>query len=256
MIILYETRKRLFITLLLISILVLGALFFLAWWIVSKQYLLVNKLIMSLMLVIILVLLFLFFIGIFCLIYSLIREKSNQGLNKLIKETIVFLYPLSLKIGHLLGFNENQIKQSFIQVSNQLVKLEHKQVAPEDILILAPHCLQRVQCPHKITVDAKNCKKCGLCPVGDLLNLSQELGVQLVIATGGTFARKFIKEKKPQAIIAIACERDLTSGIQDVEKIPVIGVLNERPEGPCYNTRVNLCKVEQAVNYFLKGGDF
>ena len=122
-------------------------------------------------------------------------------------------------------------------------------------MILAPHCLQRVQCPHKITVDVNNCRGCGLCPVGDLLTLSREKGTQLVIATGGTFARKFVKERKPQAIVAIACERDLTSGMQDVDKIPVIGVVNERPEGPCHNTRVNLCEVERAINYFIQGGE-
>ena len=147
------------------------------------------------------------------------------------------------------------IKSSYIQVSNQLVKLQQPQITPEKILILAPHCLQRVQCPHKITVNVNNCRCCGQCPIGDLLALSREIGTQLVVATGGTFARKFIKEKKPEAIVAIACERDLTSGIQDVEKIPVIGVVNERPEGPCFNTKVNLCQVEKSINFFLKGGD-
>ena len=58
------------------------------------------------------------------------------------------------------------IKNSYIQVSNQLVELEKKQVAPENILILAPHCLQRVECNHKISANVNNCKQCGLCPVG------------------------------------------------------------------------------------------
>ena len=43
--------------------------------------------------------------------------------------------------------------------------------------------------------------------------------------------------------MAVACERDLTSGIQDSYPIPVIGVLNERPFGPCRNTRVDLAAV-------------
>lgn len=73
-----------------------------------------------------------------------------------------------------------------------------------------------------------------------------------VVASGGTFARKFARELKPKAIVAIACERDLTSGIQDLQKIPVVGVLNERPNGPCYNTTVQLCKVQQAIDYLIK----
>ena len=67
------------------------------------------------------------------------------------------------------------------------------------------------------------------------------------VATGGTLARQMVKEIRPKAIIAVACERDLTSGIQDVFPLPVIGVLNERPFGPCFNTRVDIKKVEAAI---------
>ena len=63
------------------------------------------------------------------------------------------------------------------------------------------------------------------------------------------------KGKKPKAIIAVACERDLTSGIQDVFPLPGIGVLNERPFGPCFNTRVDISKVEDTIKYFLKNED-
>ena len=54
------------------------------------------------------------------------------------------------------------------------------------------------------------------------------------------------------AIIAIACDRDLASGIQDASPLPVLGVLNERPCGPCFNTRVNLQDVEEAINFFCQ----
>ena len=40
--------------------------------------------------------------------------------------------------------------------------------------------------------------------------------------------------------MAIACERDLTSGIQDVYPLPAVGVMNLRPNGPCFNTHVDL----------------
>jgi hypothetical protein len=87
--------------------------------------------------------------------------------------------------------------------------------------------------------------------VGDLLRLSQKYGVHVAIVTGGTLARKVIKTLRPRAVLAIACERDLTSGIQDVFPLPVIGVLNERPYGPCCNTKVQMSAVEQAVLQFI-----
>ncbi|MDK2823510.1 MAG: uncharacterized protein PWQ67_707 [Clostridia bacterium] len=250
-----EARKRLFVLLLAFSLLALVLIFAFAWWLVSKQSLIINQIILTLTLVFFIVVFLIISIGVILLIYSLWSLKIYRGSNILIRKAIDFLFPIAIKLGHWLGIEDDKIKSSYIQVSNALVKLEQKTILPEKILILAPHCLQRVQCPHKITVNVNNCKCCGLCPVGDLLLLSQERGVQLVVATGGTFARKFIKEKKPQAIIAIACERDLTSGIQDVECIPVMGIVNERPEGPCQNTRVNLCRVEKAINYFVQGGE-
>jgi hypothetical protein len=50
----------------------------------------------------------------------------------------------------------------------------------------------------------------------------------------------------------VACERDLSSGIQDTYPLPVYGVLNERPHGPCLDTMVQLDHVEKALRMFLK----
>lgn len=54
-------------------------------------------------------------------------------------------------------------------------------------------------------------------------------------------------------IIGVACERDLTSGIQDSYPIPVYGILNSRPNGPCIDTDVDLDIVEEGVRAFLGG---
>ena len=71
------------------------------------------------------------------------------------------------------------------------------------------------------------------------------------MATGGTLARRIIVEKRPKAIVAVACEYDLTTGIQDSYPLPVLGILNERPFGPCINTTVDVKKVKEAIFDFL-----
>ena len=76
----------------------------------------------------------------------------------------------------------------------------------------------------------------------------------LAVATGGTLARRVIGEVRPLAIIAVACETDLTSGIQDSYPLPVYGVLNERPHGPCRDTTVNLDRVREAIAFFASAG--
>ncbi len=193
-----------------------------------------------------------FLVAIGILVLSLLQSKDYTAANKMIRRVIDFLFPITLFLGKLIGIEADKIKGSYVNVCNQVIKTKDFSLKPEEILILTPHCLQHAECPHKITIDVNNCKKCGLCPVGDLLSIKEDRGVELIIATGGTLARKFIKEKRPKAIIAVACERDLTSGMQDVKKIPVIGVLNQRPEGPCYNTLVDLEKVEEALEFFLE----
>jgi hypothetical protein len=56
-----------------------------------------------------------------------------------------------------------------------------------------------------------------------------------------------VVEKRPKIIIGVACERDLTSGIQDSYPIPVYGIFNRRPNGPCYDTDVDLELVEKGM---------
>ena len=60
---------------------------------------------------------------------------------------------------------------------------------------------------------------------------------------------KIIIDNKPKAVIAVACERDLTSGIQDMKHIPVLGVFNKRPNGPCVDTLIDIHEIENAINF-------
>ena len=162
-------------------------------------------------------------------------------------ELIRFLFPISVKIGKIFGINRRQLEASFIAVSNLIFIKCGIKVKANRLLVIVPHCLQLAACPHKITRDPNNCKRCGGCNIGDLMKLSDEYGFHFLVATGGTLARQFVKEVKPKAVLAIACERDLMSGIQDVYPLPAVGVLNIRPNGPCYNTKVNISDVRKML---------
>lgn len=164
---------------------------------------------------------------------------------------INLLFPIAIMLGKLFDIEKERTERSFIEVSNHLVKRKGIRVRPDQLLVLTPHCIQLDTCPHKITQNVSNCQRCGACGVGALVKLTEEKGVHLAIVTGGTLARQVIKRLRPKAVLAIACERDLTSGIQDVFPMPVIGVLNERPFGPCCNTRVSIERVAEAIDSFI-----
>ncbi|HIU64048.1 MAG TPA: DUF116 domain-containing protein, partial [Candidatus Avacidaminococcus intestinavium] len=155
-------------------------------------------------------------------------------------KTVNIFFPLAVFLGRVFNLPRQRIEQSFIELSNHLVRNQKIKVTPKQLLILTPHCIQLDTCPYKITRDIKNCHKCGRCNVGALLTLAERYDINMAVVNGGTLARQVVKNIRPRAIIAVACERDLTSGIQDVFPLPVLGVLNERPCGPCFNTRVDL----------------
>ena len=72
--------------------------------------------------------------------------------------------------------------------------------------------------------------------------------MEVYTAAGGGQARKIIREQRPTAVIGVACERDLMSGINDiVPKMPTLGVTNKRPEGPCKNTLINMDELRKAI---------
>jgi len=164
---------------------------------------------------------------------------------------IKFLFPLAVRIGKIFGIKRRQLEGSFIAVSNLIFMKSQIKVPADKLLVLVPHCLQLASCKHKITRDPNNCKRCGGCNIGDLMKLSEELGFVFFVATGGTLARQVVIKNRPQAVLAIACERDLMSGIQDVYPLPAVGVLNIRPNGPCYNTRVDIDEVKRVLSQII-----
>ena len=192
-------------------------------------------------------------LGVGLLVLTIIRGKEIFGATKLRGIVIEILFPIMIVVGKLLGLTREKIQQSFVEVNNILVRAKCSGTRTDRILLLMPHCLQFNDCAIKITSDVYNCKACGKCRIKDLVDLAQRYQVHLSVATGGTLARRRVAESKPQAIIAVACERDLTSGIQDAYPLPVIGIINERPFGPCFNTSVDISKVAEALEYLAQG---
>lgn len=147
--------------------------------------------------------------------------------------TTNYLLPLAMKLGQKLGYSKDRIGNSFVKVSNSLIRAT-VDTGKRSLLVLLPRCLRQ---------DVRK----------GFMDLSKKYNFDIYTASGGTAARKVIAEKKPDAIIGIACERDLLSGIRDVApRIPVLGIPNTRPEGPCKNTLVDMEEVERSIKFFMQ----
>lgn len=245
-------KKRIFIFLLLVSCVVLVGLAFLAWWVPFVGLANIHPS-APLVLAIALAALVLFGLGgALTLVFTIIRGK-NLFFNRRIRGVVIReLFPLLVGVGKCFGISKQDIRRSFVAINNRLVLAEAKKVKPHQLLILLPHCLQNHDCTVRITGKVENCKKCGKCRIKDLVMVSEAYHVPIAVATGGTLARKIVVEKRPKVIIAVACERDLSSGIQDSYPIPVFGIFNRRPFGPCFDTDVDMELVEKGIRTFLE----
>lgn len=186
------------------------------------------------------------------LFLNIINKKPLPGSRRFRGLTVKLFLPLMVLLGKALGIKKQSIMHSFISVNNELVRAEAGRYTPDQVLLLMPHCLQNSKCDRRLTYDINNCVRCGKCPIAGLLDLHDKYGVNLAIATGGTIARRIVVQMRPRMIIAVACYRDLASGIQDTFPLPVFGVLNERPHGPCLDTTVAHFLLEEALHRFLK----
>lgn len=185
------------------------------------------------------------------LVLHIYTGKNFPGIASVRHALIRILLPLMEIVGKYMGFEKGVVRRSFIKVNNEFVISNASVEAPEKILLLLPHCIQASNCPHRLIYTLENCVNCGNCQVGALRALAAKEGFKMAIATGGTIARRIVEEFRPAAIVAVACERDLTSGIQDCYPIPVFGVLNLRPCGPCRDTVAPEKELNRALDFFM-----
>lgn len=243
-------KKRLFAKLLLFTCCFISLILFLLWLVpyigLSSIHAKLPLILGTFLLVLVLVLLWL---GL-TMVYYLYSKKSSPGLGFVRLVTIRFFFPLIQLVAKIFFIKKDDVSSSFILINNEMV-LGLKIKSKPKILLLLPHCLQNSLCPHRVSANLDSCIRCGKCKITDIIALKQKYGIILAIATGGTIARKIVVSTRPDLIIAVACERDLISGIIDSCPLPVFGVLNIRDNGPCIDTSVNCDKLERAILKFI-----
>ncbi len=247
-----QSKKRVFVGLLLVSLIIFAFLVYYIWSLTFSQRTVLNQIVFMFLVALFMGIALLAATGLTGIILAIFNVPLYPSWQKVIRLTLNFLYPFVIQLGKIFKIAQDKIQRSFIELNNHLVRIRSIKVPPSQLLILVPHCLQLSNCPHRITMNIENCRDCGKCEIGPLQELAEKYGFNIKVVTGGTLARREIEKIKPKAIIAVACERDLSSGILEASPLPVLGISNQRPQGPCFNTRANLTMVEEAVNSFIK----
>jgi uncharacterized protein len=141
-------------------------------------------------------------------------------------------------------------------MSNQLKQLS--QVIPSARILLLPHCLRQSNtCQARYNQQGLQCAACNPdCSVNRLRAAALEYGYKGVcVAPGGHLAIKYVQEKSPRAIVAVACEKELEEGVQGVkslvkEKINPLIIIIPLTKNGCLDTEVD---VEQALEIISTG---
>jgi hypothetical protein len=244
-------RKRLFVALMGVTCLLIVGVIYLLWWIPNRGLANIHPDLPNVAGLVFGALSGVAIIGTILLVLTTALGK-DIFLTRLMRGVVIrFLLPVIEFIGRLIGIPKDTIRQSFVAMNNSLVASQKLLVMPDRVLILLPHCLQFSDCEIKVTGDINKCLRCGRCDIMGLAELAKKYNIDISVATGGTLARKVIIEKRPKLVVAVACERDLTSGIKDCYPLPVIGILNDRPFGPCFNTKVDVVKIDEALKSVL-----
>ena len=121
------------------------------------------------------------------------------------------------------------VEHAAIDVYNTLAERRGRRVGKGELLVLIPRCLS------KQALDG-------------VLEIAGRYEVPVFVATRGQLARRVIRERRPRAVVAVACERDMMTGLRDVAgKLPVLGLTMQLPNGPCRDASVDLDQMEKWV---------
>ena len=125
------------------------------------------------------------------------------------------------------------VENAAVKVYDALALGRKRKVTGGELLLLIPRCL------------AKDILE-------GVLRVAGKYKIPVFVATRGQLARRVIRERRPRAVVAVACERDMVSGLHDVAgKVPVLGITLTLPNGPCKDTRLDLVQFEEWVRAYV-----
>lgn len=191
------------------------------------------------------------FIGVELL--SLRFEKDFLPWIPLSKKGAIFraFLPLCKGLGGLFGWSGEAVSSSLISLVNRMTRDALKKIGGRGALVLLPRCVQNAECVQRIAEDISNCRACGNCDVSFVVRLREKYRFRVEVVAGGELARKKVHEISPDLVVAVACENELVEGLGGVAAVPVIGIPNLRPEGPCVNTLIDCAELENVVRLYL-----
>src|SRR5512143_2253301 len=167
-----------------------------------------------------------------CLLLSYLLRKPLLPERLAERGPFLRLMRLTSRVAGRFG-KRDWVENAAVKVYDVLALERGRKVSKGELLLLIPRCLSRAA-------------------LDGVLSIAGRYDVPVFVATRGQLARRVIRERRPRAVLAVACERDMVSGLHDVAgKIPVLGLTMTLPAGPCKDAGLDLQKLEAWVKAYV-----
>lgn len=173
---------------------------------------------------------FLLIVGSVALDRALLPERLAE------RGPLLWLMALTSKVAALFG-RRDWVENAAVKTYDQFASQRRRRVGAGELLLLIPRCLSRSA-------------------LDGVLGVAGRYDVPVFVATRGQLARRVIRERRPRAVVAVACERDMVTGLRDVAgKVPVLGLTMTLPAGPCKDASLDLERLEHWIRTYLAPND-
>jgi hypothetical protein len=168
--------------------------------------------------------------GLITLSYALRRPLLPEGLAE--RGPLLRLMRWTSRLAERFG-RRDWVENAAVKVYDALALERGRKVGKGELLLLIPRCLSRGA-------------------LDGVLAIAGKYEVPVFVATRGQLARRVIRERRPRAVVAVACERDMVSGLHDVAgHVPVLGLTMTLPAGPCKDAGLDLGRLEAWVKAYV-----
>lgn len=126
------------------------------------------------------------------------------------------------RVAGAFGFKQKVTEGAYIDLVNKKNEAAFKKVPIKKRALFLPHCTRNKNCPAKLGKYGYECKECGKCGIAKVKKAAEKMGYSVYIVPGGSVVWKIIKDKKPEAVVGVACTKELVMALEITEngKIP------------------------------------
>lgn len=140
---------------------------------------------------------------------------------------LIMQMPFLTLVARPWGISRDRMASSCIAITNALARLHIDRASTQRPLILLPRCLNGAT-------------------VREVRQIAERYDCPVEVMATNRHTRAKVLEYRPTTVLAVACERDLVSGLYHfAHTMPILVIPNERPEGPCIRTTLDTGRIER-----------